>query len=106
MWDPRVVKPLDPVMLDDAAAHRVVVTVEDGYREGGAGTAIETALKDMHADVDVTVLGVPIEYIPHADADVILSRLGLDGPGVARSTLASLGKGSDTAITTERVSTT
>jgi 1-deoxy-D-xylulose-5-phosphate synthase len=106
VWDPRVVKPLDPVMLDDAAAHRVVVTVEDGYREGGAGTAIETALKDMHADVDVTVLGVPIEYIPHADADVILSRLGLDGPGVARSTLALLGNGAGTAIIAERVPST
>jgi 1-deoxy-D-xylulose-5-phosphate synthase len=93
-------------MLEDASAHRVVVTVEDGYREGGAGTAIETALKDMRADVDVTVLGVPIEYIPHADADVILSRLGLDGTGVARSTLAALGHTVAPAVGAERGSTT
>ena len=41
VWDPRVVKPLDPEMLDDVARFDHVVTVEDGLREGmrGAGLA-------------------------------------------------------------------
>ncbi|MDP8937551.1 MAG: 1-deoxy-D-xylulose-5-phosphate synthase, partial [Actinomycetota bacterium] len=30
LWDVRVVKPLDPAMVADAAAHPLVVTVEDG----------------------------------------------------------------------------
>nr|MDJ0791820.1 transketolase C-terminal domain-containing protein [Acidimicrobiia bacterium] len=89
VWDPRVVKPLDGAMLDDAAQHELVVTVEDGFRQGGAGTGIETALRDMGSDVPVTVMGVPIEYYPHADPDVILSRLGLDGPGIAAAVLAA-----------------
>ena len=83
VWDPRLVKPLDPVMMEDAARHDLVVTVEDGFRQGGAGTAVETELRDAGSDVPVTVLGVPIEYIDHANPDVILSRLGLDGAGVA-----------------------
>jgi hypothetical protein len=29
------------------------------------------------------VLGVPTDYLAHDDADAILSRLGLDGEGVA-----------------------
>ncbi len=44
MWDPRVVKPLDPAMLDDAASHRVVVTIEDGFRTGGIGSTMAAAL--------------------------------------------------------------
>ncbi|HIL48846.1 MAG TPA: 1-deoxy-D-xylulose-5-phosphate synthase, partial [Acidimicrobiia bacterium] len=32
VWDPRCIRPLDETMLDDAAAHRLVVTVEDGFR--------------------------------------------------------------------------
>ncbi|GMQ98209.1 MAG: 1-deoxy-D-xylulose-5-phosphate synthase [Acidimicrobiia bacterium] len=82
VWDPRLVKPLDPRMLADAGQHDLVVTVEDGFREGGAGTAIETALKDLGSPSRVVVLGVPIEYIPHAKPDKILSEIGLDAKGV------------------------
>jgi len=85
VWDPRIVKPLDPVMLADAAAHDVVISVEDGFREGGVGTAIQLALDDMGSDAHVTVLGVPIEYFRHAKPDLILQRLGLDAAGVVAS---------------------
>ncbi|MDK1018015.1 MAG: 1-deoxy-D-xylulose-5-phosphate synthase [Actinomycetota bacterium] len=85
VWDPRIVKPLDPLMLEDAASHDVVISVEDGFREGGVGTAIQLALDDMDASARVAVLGVPIEYIPHAKPDVILERIGLSAPGVAAS---------------------
>ena len=90
VWDPRLVKPLDPEMIADAARHDLVVTVEDGFRQGGAGTAIETALRDAGSDVTIEVLGVPIEYIDHANPDVILSRMGLDGAGVASTVREAL----------------
>src|SRR5438034_3712967 len=38
VWDVRVATPLDPRMITDARAHRVVVTVEDGVAEGGVGS--------------------------------------------------------------------
>ncbi len=85
VWDPRLVKPLDPDMLEDAARHDVVMTIEDGFREGGAGTCIQTALEDMGATCQVEVMGVPIRYIPHAKPDKILSELGLDAGGIAES---------------------
>jgi 1-deoxy-D-xylulose-5-phosphate synthase len=88
VWDVRVVKPLDPVMLDDAAGHPLVVTVEDGTRVGGAGAFIADALAELDAGrarPPVLVLGVPVSYIPQAKPAQILAELGLDGPGVARS---------------------
>ncbi|MFV0258567.1 MAG: 1-deoxy-D-xylulose-5-phosphate synthase [Acidimicrobiales bacterium] len=88
VWDPRVVVPLDQAMLDDAAGHRLVVTVEDGLADGGIGAAIARRLTGSGAVVDV--LGVPTEYIAHDNPDVILARLGLDGPGVAASIRARL----------------
>ncbi len=87
VWDPRVVKPLDPAMLDDARHHRLVVTIEDGLRDGGIGAAIAD---DLHRDTLVEVLGIPDGYLPHGKADQILASLGLDGPGVAASTLLAL----------------
>jgi 1-deoxy-D-xylulose-5-phosphate synthase len=83
VWDPRIVVPLDPEMVGDAARHDVVVTIEDGFRQGGAGTGIETALRDMEAECKVEVMGVPVMYIPHAKPDKILSEFGLDAHGIA-----------------------
>jgi 1-deoxy-D-xylulose-5-phosphate synthase len=83
VWDPRIVVPVDREMLDDAARHDVVVTIEDGFRQGGAGTGIETALSDMEAECKVEVMGVPVMYIPHAKPDKILSEFGLDARGIA-----------------------
>ena len=47
VWDARVVKPLDPDMLADAARHPCVLTVEDGLREGGVGCAIADQLAEL-----------------------------------------------------------
>jgi len=92
VWDPRIVKPLDPVMLSDAAQHEVVVSVEDGFREGGVGTAIQLSLDAMDSEAHVKILGVPIEYFPHAKPAVILERLGLDADGVAESARQAMAK--------------
>jgi len=90
VWDPRVVTPLDPLMLDNAADHQVVVSVEDGLRIGGAGAAVRDALSERDADCRLRVLGVPTAYIPHGKADVILAELGLDAAGVASTVISML----------------
>jgi 1-deoxy-D-xylulose-5-phosphate synthase len=86
VWDPRVVKPLDPAMIADAARHPLVVTVEDGIRVGGAGAFVADAIAGLDEgrhSPPVVVLGTPPEFLPHGEASTILSSLGLDGPGVA-----------------------
>jgi 1-deoxy-D-xylulose-5-phosphate synthase len=90
VWDPRIVSPLDPDMIDHAAGHSCVVTVEDGLRIGGAGANIRDALGERHAECHVSVLGVPVAYIPHANADKILAEIGLDAAGVVAAALAVL----------------
>jgi len=92
VWDARVVKPLDPNMICDAAAHPLVVTVEDGVRLGGAGTAVADAVAALDPEQPappVLVLGTPDSYIPQGTAAEILSKLGLDGPGIAASITAT-----------------
>jgi 1-deoxy-D-xylulose-5-phosphate synthase len=84
VWDPRVVKPLDLEMLHDLARHDLVVTIEDGLRDGGVGSAIADALRDLApaGGPAVRVLGVPSAYIPHGKPDVILTELGLNTDGI------------------------
>jgi 1-deoxy-D-xylulose-5-phosphate synthase len=88
VWDVRVVKPLDPAMIADAAAHPLVVTVEDGIRDGGAGTSIVSAIAALVAAEPervappVRVLGVPDRYVPQGKPAAILADLGLDAVGI------------------------
>jgi 1-deoxy-D-xylulose-5-phosphate synthase len=93
LWDARVVKPLDPEMLADAATHPCVLTVEDGVREGGVGSAIGDQLAE-HTLGDheprVRVLGTPIAYLAHGKPDAIMAELGLDRDGIMASALSLL----------------
>jgi 1-deoxy-D-xylulose-5-phosphate synthase len=93
VWDVRVVRPLDPEMVADAGTHELVVTVEDGIRNGGAGNFIADAIADLNPAREsppVLNLGIPTAYIPHGKADRILGQLGLDGPGIAASIFRAL----------------
>ena len=95
VWDVRCVKPLDVEMLRDAAAHRLVVTVEDGIRTGGIGMQIQDAiagLSDSRACPPVLILGLPSEFLPHGSPDQILADLGLDAAGILHSTEAALAR--------------
>jgi 1-deoxy-D-xylulose-5-phosphate synthase len=93
VWDVRVV-PLDPNMVDDAAEHPLVITAEDGIRDGGVGSLIADALARLDVPgPKVRVLGTPTQFIPHGKPDLILGELGLDAAGLAaeaRSLVAAL----------------
>ena len=87
--DPRWVKPFDPAIVELAARHRLVVTVEDNGRQGGVGSSFTQALRDAGAQVPVRVHGVEQEFLDHAKRDVILTRLGLTPDAIAADIEAS-----------------
>jgi 1-deoxy-D-xylulose-5-phosphate synthase len=89
------VKPLDPAMIEDAARHHLVVTVEDGVRDGGAGSLVAGEIERRRiasglAAPQFEILGVPEEFIPHGKPDQLLASLGLDATGIERSIRAAL----------------
>ena len=94
LWDVRVCKPLDRAMLAHAAEHPLVVTVEDGLRVGGVGSAIAdsvSALDECRAAPRMLHLGTPDAYISQGKPARILTELGLDGHGIAAATRKALG---------------
>jgi 1-deoxy-D-xylulose-5-phosphate synthase len=79
VWDVRCCAPLDPDMIADAARHDVVVTVEDGVRDGGIGMTISDQICAIDHETRVDVLGLPTKFIPHdPKSGNILARFGLD----------------------------
>ncbi|GAB2454851.1 1-deoxy-D-xylulose-5-phosphate synthase [Streptosporangium sandarakinum] len=82
--DPRWVKPLDEALVAAAAAHRLVVVVEDNGRVGGVGDAVARLLRDADVDVPVRTYGVPQRFLDHAKRAKILSDIGLTSQDIAR----------------------
>jgi 1-deoxy-D-xylulose-5-phosphate synthase len=82
--DPRWVRPVPAELITLAAAHRLVVTVEDGVRTGGVGDALAKAMRDANLDVPLRDLGVPPAWHPHGTRAQILADLGLTAQDVAR----------------------
>ena len=99
VWDVRSCAPLDPAMIADAMQHDVVVTAEDGIRDGGIGMTIENTINDMslsttsttHKRPIVQVLGVPTTFVPTAKPQVILHQMGLDSQGIVATVHNMLG---------------
>jgi 1-deoxy-D-xylulose-5-phosphate synthase len=94
--DVRSVRPLDPALLVAAARADLVVTVENGVMDGGAGTEIAARLRESvgpRAMPPVLHLGVPTTFIPHGDPGRILAGLGLDAIGIADAVARGLASG-------------
>jgi len=93
IWDPRVVSHPDPAMLADSARHALVITVEDGVRQGGAGMFLGDAVRaslPLGSCPPIVHRGVPRAYLAQGRPDRILARLGLDPDGIVRTVRESL----------------
>jgi 1-deoxy-D-xylulose-5-phosphate synthase len=86
--DPRWVVPVPRSIIDLAAAHRIVVTIEDGIRVGGIGTRIRQDLREAGVDTAVTELGLPDQFLDHGTRAQILERVGLSPQAIARDVVA------------------
>ena len=88
----RWVKPLDvDLLLQIAAKHEALVTLEEGAVMGGAGSAVLEALQAAGVDRPVLQLGLPDRFIEHGDPTKLLSGAGLDASGIERSIAARFG---------------
>ncbi len=88
--DPRWVVPVPGSIIELAAEHRLVVTIEDGIRVGGIGTRIRQDLRAAGVDTALTELGLPDEFIPHATRAQILEDVGLTPQTIARDVVAQV----------------
>jgi len=81
----RWAKPLDIQTLQELAqSHHRLVTLEDGTRMGGAGSAVLEALQDMKISREVLVLGFEDEFTEHGDPSVLMQQYGLTATGIQK----------------------
>ncbi|MDH4152309.1 MAG: 1-deoxy-D-xylulose-5-phosphate synthase [Nitrospira sp.] len=90
----RFVKPLDQELVVDVAKRvRYVVTVEEGCKMGGFGSAVLEALAEAGVSgVKTKVLGLPDWYIEQGPQDLLRERYGLTAEGIYQSVKELIGK--------------
>jgi 1-deoxy-D-xylulose-5-phosphate synthase len=82
--DMRFIKPLDADLVAELArTHDVLVTVEEGCVNGGAGSAVLEALQAAELTNPVLTLGLPDRFVEHGDPAKLLAQCGLDADGIA-----------------------
>jgi len=82
----RFVKPVDAALIQQLAeSHDILVSVEEGAKMGGAGSAVAETLSELGIQKPLLILGLPDEFIDHGDAGQLLALCGLDGAGIVSS---------------------
>ncbi len=90
--DMRFVKPLDlALVLELAASHTGLVTLEEGAIMGGAGSAVAEALAAAGVMCALLQLGLPDRFIDHGEQGALLASVGLDAAGIERAVRTRFG---------------
>jgi len=88
----RWAKPLDiDLLLQMAATHDALVTLEEGAIMGGAGSAASEALQAAGVSKPVLHLGLKDEFIEHGDHAQLLAMQGLDAAGIEQAIVGRFG---------------
>jgi 1-deoxy-D-xylulose-5-phosphate synthase len=90
----RFAKPLDSeLILKTAKNVRCLVTVEEGCKMGGFGSAVLETLSDAGLMLRTKVIGLPDWYIEQGPQDLLRERYGLTADGIYNSVKALFGAG-------------
>ena len=84
-YDLRFLKPLDEELLRDVAARfRHILTVEDGARAGGVGSAVAEWMLDNGFQPVIKRIGMPDHFVPHGTPAQLYAQCGMDKAGIIR----------------------
>lgn len=90
-YDMRFIKPLDGDLLDEIGKKfKKVITIEDGIRNGGFGSAVLEWFNDHGYAPSVQRMGLPDEFVTHGSVDELRRIVGLDAPHIKQNIEAML----------------
>lgn len=82
-YDLRFAKPLDTRLLAHVGSRfKRIVTIEDGTRAGGVGTAVMEWMNDNHFAPEITRLGLPDNFVEHGTVAQLREITGIDVPSI------------------------
>lgn len=87
-YDMRFLKPLDEKLLGEVASkYKRIITIEDGARNGGFGSAVLEWLSDNGHNIPVARLGLPDTFIEHGTVAQLQKIAGIDKDSIKQALL-------------------
>jgi 1-deoxy-D-xylulose-5-phosphate synthase len=88
-YDMIFAKPLDTQILDDVRSRcDRIITVEDGVRAGGFGSAVTEYLTEKGYQGHIERIGVPDRFVMHGTVSQLQAECGMDAESIARVLLS------------------
>ena len=85
-YDMRFVKPLDESILNEVCeSYTNIITIEDGCRAGGFGSAVAEWLADNKKVMKLTRLGLPDKFIEHGTVAELHHLAGIDTEAIKQA---------------------
>lgn len=87
-YDLRFLKPMDTEMLHHIGKNfRQIVTVEDGVKTGGMGSAVLEFMSDNRYQPHIHRIGIPDRFIEHGNVNELYKLCGMDEESIAKTIL-------------------
>ncbi len=85
-YDLRFLKPLDEELLHEVGRRfKKVVTIEDGVRSGGMGSAVLEWMSEHDYNPVIRRLGLPDEFVEHGKVSELQAIIGIDKDSIKRA---------------------
>ena len=85
-YDMRFLKPIDEQILDEVGKKfKKVITIENGTKEGGLGSAVLEWMNDHGYEVRVVRLGLPDKFVEHGKVCELQKIVGIDEQSIIKA---------------------
>ena len=89
-YDMGFLKPLDETILQEVGERfKRIITVEDGVRNGGLGSAVLEWMNDHGFTQQVTRLGLPDQFVEHGTVEELQHMVGIDADAIAKAIIGN-----------------
>jgi len=89
----RFIKPLDDKMLCDISEKfSDCITIEDGQKAGGFGSAVLEAIAEKDLELNVTIMGYDDKFVDHGTQAQLIKEQGLDEEGIIKMVRSVIGR--------------
>lgn len=80
------IKPLDKECLQLVASKaKAIITLEDGTKNGGFGSAVAETLAELNYSGKLKILGLPDQFTEHGENKTLYKNIGLDKEGIQKA---------------------
>ena len=85
-YDMRFLKPIDEEILEEVGSRfKKIITVENGTKKGGLGSAVLEWMNDHGYQPKVVRLGLPDEFVEHGTVNELQHLVGIDADGIIKA---------------------